>query len=284
MDSKKAEDISFSSLPYGKDTTTRIHYKSYDPRPPLMRKTTQLDLDEFLEQLESLPVTCGFVHLLKQPASFDAPRLSALLPLIPHSIQAHLRHKILQEPLPPTLQNVKNFGMEFIAGITPITGEKKRIKEKTHLQPLSARWHKEYHCRLITSNFGRVALHWSGVEKLAETILFTKVPAHVPAIQWSRDHESTAFREYQKLLPDFYPDLKLQKVDFMEGDPAYLGASPDGIFLDDTDALKGIIEIKCPYSAANITVHETCMMLNDFYCLIDDSENLRLHSDHSYYY
>jgi len=116
---------------------------------------------------------------------------------------------------------------------------------------------------------------------LAETILFTKVPAHVPAIQWGRDHESTVFKEYQKLLPDFYPDLKLQKAGFMVGDPAYLGASPDGIFLDDTSILKGIIEIKCPYSAANITVCEACIMLDDFYCFIDDSDYLRLHSDHS---
>ena len=46
---KKVEDISFSSLPYGKDNTTRIHHKSYDPQTPFMRKTTQLDLDEFLE-------------------------------------------------------------------------------------------------------------------------------------------------------------------------------------------------------------------------------------------
>ena len=139
-------------------------------------------------------------------------------------------------------------------------------------------------CRLTASNFGRVALRRSSFEKLAETILFTKVPTHVPAIQWGRDHESTAFREYQKLLPDFYPDLKPQKAGFMVGDLAYLGASPDGIFIDDTGALKGIIEIKCPYSAANITVCEACMMLDDFYCFIDDSKNLRLRSDHSYYY
>ena len=36
----------------------------------------------------------------------------------------------------------------------------------------------------------------------------------------------------------------------MVGDPAYLGASPDGVLLNDTGSLKGIIEIKCPYSAA----------------------------------
>ena len=46
------------------------------------------------------------------------------------------------------------------------------------------------------------------------------------------------FKEYQKLLPDLYPDLKLQKAGFMIGNPAYLGASPVGILLDDTGALK----------------------------------------------
>ena len=282
LDSKKVEEISFSSLSFGKEGPIRIHHKSYDPRPPSMRNTTQLDLDELVEELESLPVSSGFVHLLKKPSALD--KSNSALPLIPRSIQARIQHKIMQGSLPPTLATIKSYGVEFIEGITPTAVEKKAIEEKTHLQASSARWHEERHCRLTASSFGQVILRKSGFQKLAETILYTKVPASVPSIKWGRDNESTAFSEYKSQLSVFYPDYKLQKAGFVVGDPAYLGASPDGVLLDGTGSLKGIIEIKCPYSAANITVQEACTMLDDFYCYIDDGNNVRLNSNHRYFY
>ena len=49
-----------------------------------MRNITQLDLDELVEELESLPVSSGFVHLLKKPSALDKSNLS--LPLITRSI------------------------------------------------------------------------------------------------------------------------------------------------------------------------------------------------------
>ena len=42
------------------------------------------------------------------------------------------------------------------------------------------------------------------------------------------------------------------------GDPAYLGASPDGVLVDKTGKMVGIVEIKCPYSAAKLSVQEAC--------------------------
>ena len=75
LDSKKVEDISFSSFSYGKEEPIRVHHKLYDPRPPSMRNTTQLDLDELVQELESLPVSSGFVHLLKKPSALDKLKL-----------------------------------------------------------------------------------------------------------------------------------------------------------------------------------------------------------------
>ena len=119
--------------------------------------------------------------------------------------------------------------MEFIKGITPTVDEKKVIEEKTRLQAFSARWNEERHCRLTASSFGQVILHKSGFQKLAKTILYTKIPASVPSIKWGRDNESLAFLEYKSQLSVFYPDYKLQKAGFVVGDLAYLGASPDGV-------------------------------------------------------
>ena len=61
-----------------------------------MRNTTQLDLDELVQELESLPVSSGFVHLLKKPSALDKSNSS--LPLIPHSIQARIQYKLYRAP------------------------------------------------------------------------------------------------------------------------------------------------------------------------------------------
>lgn len=95
--------------------------------------------------------------------------------------------------------------MEFIKGITPTAVDKKVIDEKTCLQASSAQWHEDCHCRLTASSFGQVILCKSGFQKLAETILYTKVPVSVPSIKWGRDNESTVFSEYKSQLSVFYP-------------------------------------------------------------------------------
>ena len=47
-----------------------------------------------------------------------------------------------------------------------------------------------------------------------------------------------------------------------------------------------MIEIKCPYSAANLSVREACAVLQDFYCYIDDDSCIRLneYENHTYYF
>ena len=102
--------------------------------------------------------------------------------------------------------------LDFIKGITPTIDEKKVIEEKTRLQAFSARWNEEHHCRLTASSFGQVILHKSGFQKLAKTILHTKIPASVPSIKWGRDNESPAFSEYKSQLSVFYPDYHKRQV------------------------------------------------------------------------
>ena len=86
-----------------------------------------------------------------------------------------------------------------------------------------------------------------------------------------RDHESTAFKAYNELVTQRHPNLKLRKAGFYIGDPVYLGASPDGVLENSDGNLCGIIEIKCPYSAANLSVHETCTALD---CYLDDNNTM----------
>ena len=42
-----------------------------------------------------------------------------------------------------------------------------------------------------------------------------------------------------------------------------------------------MIEIKCSYSAANLSVREAHAVLQDFYCYIDDDSYIRLNENHT---
>ena len=107
--------------------------------------------------------------------------------------------------------------------------------------------------------------------------MFTKVPSGVPSIKWGIDHEPVAFQKYEKWLSDH---SNLKKSGIRIGEPPYLGASPDGILEGAEGKLSGIIEIKCPYSALDLTVRETCDKLDNFYCYID----IKLKTKHAYFY
>ena len=125
------------------------------------------------------------------------------------------------------------------------------------------RWHKERLKRLTASNFGRVIVHKSRFDKLARDTLFVMIPAGVPSIQWGWEHKKDAFREYESQVLQHH-HLKLRKAKIYIGNPPYLGASPDGILEDCLGNPAGVIEIKCPYSAANLSVREACAALQDF--------------------
>ena len=281
LDPKPVEEISFHCPVFG-GKRKKIAVENFDPRPLHLRKTTTTDLLEFKDSLALLPKSSGFLHLLTQ-----APSLPVMgdhrLPLIPRSVQARIRHEVLKTDLPPTCECIQSYGQQFIDGITPTEDQKENIEEKTRLQGACVRWHQERYCRLTASHFGQVFNRKSGFNKLAADLLSLRTIHNAPAIKWGREHESVAFQEYDKKLSQIHPNLKLRKAGFYVGDPAYLGASPDGILLDETGQVMGIIEIKCPYSAANLTVKEACEQLSTFYCSWN-TDSIQLNTSHMYYF
>lgn len=102
------------------------------------------------------------------------------------------------------------------------------------------------------------------------------------AIIWGRIHESTAFEMYESSIPQ---SMVLHKSGiYIYEDNGFLAASPDGILLmADSEVSCGIIEIKCPYTARNMTVQEACSNSKPFYCETVDGA-IKLKKNHQYYY
>ena len=145
----------------------------------------------------------------------------------------------------------------------PSNAERQSIEEVTRSQLSSKRWNEERYCRLTSSNFGRVLVRKANHVKLAHEILSAKTFHNIPSLQWGREHEEDAFLQYRSLLDDSHT---IRKASFIIGSPPYLGASPDGVVEREGITVK-LIEIKCPYSARDISVEEACANRN-FFCLM----------------
>ena len=64
----------------------------------------------------------------------------------------------------------------------------------------------------------------------------------------------------------------------------WLGASPDAQVYDpDVSLPHGIVEIKFPYSKADVTIEVACHY-SLFYCTLDDEKNIQLARNHQYYH
>lgn len=280
LDSKMVEDISFRNEKYACEPK-RSPAEVFDPRPSTLQRTTKADIQEFTDSINSLTVPCVFIHLLSKPTESDNSK--DMLPLIPRSVKAKICSQMMQLPLPPSFECVQQLGQQFISGITPSDSQRQLIEKKTRLQSECVRWHEERYCRLTASNFGRVIQRKSEFNKLALELLSTKNLSNVPAIKWGKDHELEAFHKYKEGLDIRYPNMLLRKSGIVIGDIPYLAASPDGILTDELGEVRGIIEIKCPYSAAKLTINEACKQLDNFY-LSKVEETFILRANHLYYF
>ena len=107
------------------------------------------------QQLKDLLTSCGFLHLLSQPASLNSKKYPG-----------PCYHKVFQGSLPPTLETIQKLGEEFVAALNPMADKKTTTEENTRLQANAVRWHEERFCRLTASNFRKVVLRRSGFDKI----------------------------------------------------------------------------------------------------------------------
>ena len=281
LDSKMVENISFRNEKFNAEPKRNVG-EIFDPRPSALRRTTTAEIEELNDSLQCLSTTCGFVHLLSKPSEVPNSEQDTL-PLIPRSVKAKINHQILKVALPPSFECLQEFGICFIAEITPTDLQRELIERKTRLQANCVRWHEERFCRLTASNFGKVVQRKSEFQKLALELLSNKTLLNVPSLKWGREHENDAYEIYAQEIAHRHPSFALRKSGIIIGEPSYLGASPDGILVDKSGQIQGIIEIKCPYSAAKLTVREACEQLDKFYLHIEDGTFV-LDCTHVYFY
>jgi hypothetical protein len=146
------------------------------------------------------------------------------------------------------------------------------IEKTTRGQSDNDTWFTERKHRLTASMFGQIAKRrknskWS---TLVQTFLYSK-PFTNKAVQYGKVNEKNAIHTYCERTGEKVSDCGL----FVHLEYGYLGASPDGL----TDS-GGIIEVKCPKKAENLTIAEAIKNIKGF-CL---DKSGRLKRSHNYYY
>ncbi|XP_063931863.1 uncharacterized protein LOC135143855 [Zophobas morio] len=151
--------------------------------------------------------------------------------------------------------------------------EQDKIEETTRGQRENEEWFIQRKNRLTASLFGSVVKRRksSSWAKLVEQICYKSL-INCPAINYGILNEKTAITAYQEKTKNVVVECGL----FVDLENGFLAASPDGLIGEN-----GILEVKCPKSAENLTVEEASKTLKQFY--IDKKQGC-LKRTHNYFY
>ena len=146
-------------------------------------------------------------------------------------------------------------------------------------------WHSVRQYRLTGSYFGLVfrLKETTSPENLVLQIMGIKRFTS-ESVKWRKDNEATALEKYQQHQNiSGHNGLYVAPSGFVvyESYP-FLGVSPDSVVHDPNNPNPfGLAEVKCPYSARNLSPIEAGKSPN-FYCDVIDSK-LKLKHSHPYY-
>jgi hypothetical protein len=157
------------------------------------------------------------------------------------------------------------------------------IEQATQEQASSQQWRDLHVERITASNFGKI-LHRKSTPTEAFVVSLTssfskKVSA--PSLCYGQRHESTAKAAYL----DARPNVHLHKCGLViNPDFPFLGASPDAKVCD--SGVCGIMEVKCPFSARQMTIAQASNDIPNFQLQLSqstDSSSYKLKETHDNY-
>ena len=157
------------------------------------------------------------------------------------------------------------------------------IQQCTLDQHGSDMWRKE-RCMRITASIAKcVARRKDSTppDNLVKRIIDRK-SFSTAATAWGVEHEDVARTAYIEKMRESPTSISVSQCGLVIScKEPWLGASPDGIIRDGD--VKGVLEIKCPFSARNMTLSEAAASIKNF-CVQQNGSALTLRRNHAYYY
>ncbi|KAI5638822.1 yqaJ-like viral recombinase domain-containing protein [Phthorimaea operculella] len=161
--------------------------------------------------------------------------------------------------------------------------ERLSLEKRTILQADSIEWHQERKLRLTASSFGKVCKRGAiKCAPLVKSLLNVSGDLnHVKSIRYGKENESVAIENLNEVLncneDNTFNGIKKCGL-FIDQEFPFLAASPDGILNDE------IIEIKCPYSAKDMTVLEGVAQKKITFWKQHKNGNLVINKNHDWFY
>jgi|SRR5664279_2408517 len=179
----------------------------------------------------------------------------------------------------PKTAPVRQFviGMSIPDELTLTSSMAYTLESQTKDQRHSDEWHSARNRRLTASNFAKIIKRRQISNKFVQDILVNK-SFSAASTSYGLANEEHAKQAYLKQQPEAH----MHAIGFVVN-PAYpfLGATPDArICIDGTT---GIAEIKCPYSARDMTISQASQQLKSF-CLEPSDDDYKLKPNHDYWY
>ncbi|XP_049268013.1 uncharacterized protein LOC125756965 [Rhipicephalus sanguineus] len=165
----------------------------------------------------------------------------------------------------------ENFVKSLSLSVTSIED----LQRATSKQSGSSLWKQERRKRLTASVFGAICKMkpTTGCGRTVGDILYKEISSE--AIRYGRDHECVALRQLEKECNVVVKQCGL----FVDQENPFLGASPDGLIGEDV-----LVEVKCPYSARDLTPLEGVRAKKITYCTENEDGKLKLKSNSNYWY
>ncbi|KAL4083865.1 hypothetical protein QTP88_029181 [Uroleucon formosanum] len=181
------------------------------------------------------------------------------------------------QPLSMTKENFEDKKIEFLDKLKLNKTDISKLERRTIDQSNNEEWKKERLSRLTASNFGKICkMRKTTIRKnTIISILYQSYYFHgTTATSYGIQFESIAKTEFETMY-----NLKVLPAGlFVDFNLPFLAASPDGLIGNDA-----IIEIKCPYSAKDLSPVDA-QKQNKLKFMEIESENLILKKNYNYYF
>ena len=85
-----------------------------------------------------------------------------------------------------------------------------------------------------------------------------------PSLRWGVEHELIARKMYECEIQKRFQACVVESGLWIDTERGWLASSPDGIVINESGEMEGIIEIKCPFTTKNMTPIAACESLPSF--------------------
>ena len=259
----------------------------YDPRPPHLRTADSLALENLRCELLRIDKPCALLNVIvPSPEKIALDHNYCAKPGSGNVLKESDRITFCDPDVFSKVFPTKTVTAEDIIEKLSIGNEQQKdLEERTRAQSSNDVWFAERQNRITGSKCGRILQQKKKTTALLQSTIYSKPFTHVPkAIQWGKDKEEIACKQYERYMQsNGHVGLQTRKAGFVvDVENCWLGASPDAWVSDPSVDSEGIAEFKCPYSMADKTPEEMCNYKSS--CLVSASGIPSLKRDHPYFH